>query len=241
MNTEFAKKTVVITGGARGIGHAVRERFAASGAHVVVADNLPDTAAADLPSSVSYYRCDVSNRGEVETFARDVLSRFGRVDVLINNAATGFEFVDLVDMDFDDWDAVQETNLKGPAMLANLFLKTMTDRRSGVIVNIASAAAFQAEAGHTAYAASKAGLVALTRCLAREVGRYGVRVVCVVHGWIATESNRPSREEQSWLAQNVSLGRAGTPGEVAEVVWFLASDAASYITGQCVFVDGGGT
>jgi 3-oxoacyl-[acyl-carrier protein] reductase len=117
----------------------------------------------------------------------------------------------------------------------------MRELKGGVIINIASCSAFTPEGGHTAYAASKAGLMAFTKCLAREVGRYGIRAVSVVPGWIATESNPPREEDRGWLAENVSLGRVGKPAEVAEVVWFLAGEAASYVTGQAVIVDGGMT
>jgi 3-oxoacyl-[acyl-carrier protein] reductase len=177
----------------------------------------------------------------IEQFAEEVTGRLRRVDVLINNPATGFEFTDLIDMTQAHWDHVQETNLRGAALLAQSFLRGMIARREGVIINIASCAAFQPEGGHTAYASSKAGLVALTKCLAREVGRYGIRVVCVIPGWIGTENNAPSEQDKEWLANNVSLGRVGMPEEVAEVVWFAASQAASYLTGQSIVVDGGMT
>jgi 3-oxoacyl-[acyl-carrier protein] reductase len=177
----------------------------------------------------------------VEQLVVQVRSDFERVDVLVNNAATGFQFIDLVHMAQEHWDCVQATNLRAAALLCRSFLPGMIARGQGVIVNIASCAAFEPEGGHTAYAASKAGLVALTRCLAREVGRHGIRVVCVTPGWIGTETNLPGEQDKQWLVDNVSLGRAGRLEEVAEVVWFLASEAASYITGQSIVVDGGMT
>jgi NAD(P)-dependent dehydrogenase (short-subunit alcohol dehydrogenase family) len=217
------------------------QRFVAGGDHVVVADILPEPA--DLPQEkpVTYYGVDLSAPAEVERFAAELASGFGCVDVLVNNAATGFQFMDLVDTPQEYWGRVQGTNLRGAALLSKALLKGMIARREGVIINIASCAAFQPEGGHTAYASSKAGLVAFTKCSAREVGRYGVRVVCVIPGWIGTESNCPSEGDEEWLANNVSLGRAGPPEEVAEVVWFLASGAASYITGQSIIIDGGMT
>jgi NAD(P)-dependent dehydrogenase (short-subunit alcohol dehydrogenase family) len=190
---------------------------------------------------VTYYNVDLSAPAEVERFARELVSGFERLDVLVNNAATGFQFTDLVDTSQEYWDRVQGTNLRAAALLSKALLKGMISRGEGVIINIASCAAFQPEGGHTAYASSKAGLVAFTKCLAREVGRHGVRVVCVIPGWIATESNYPNEADEKWLASNVSLGRAGTPEEVAEVIWVLAGEAASYITGQSIIVDGGMT
>jgi NAD(P)-dependent dehydrogenase (short-subunit alcohol dehydrogenase family) len=241
MSQSQSRRTIVVTGAARGIGRAILERFVAGSDHVIAADILP--APTDLleKNLVTYYSVDLSAPAEVERFAGELASGFECVDVLVNNAATGFQFIDLVDTSQEYWDRIQGTNLRAAALVSKAFLKGMIARGEGVIINIASCAAFQPESGHTAYASSKAGLVALTKCLAREIGRYGVRVVCVIPGWIGTESNYPNEGDEKWLANNVSLGRAGRPEEVAEVIWFLASEAASYITGQSIIVDGGMT
>src|SRR5690554_7040183 len=117
----------------------------------------------------------------------------------------------------------------------------MINKQSGVIVNISSCSSFLPEPGHTAYASSKAGMTALTKCLAREVGVHGIRIITVVPGWIKTETNTLSSEEEKMFSRQISLGRAGEPKEIAEVVKFLVSDSASYITGQSIIVDGGET
>jgi NAD(P)-dependent dehydrogenase (short-subunit alcohol dehydrogenase family) len=236
-----SQRAVIVTGAARGIGRAILERFVAGGDHVIGADILPQPTDLLEENLVTYCTVDLSVPAEVERFAEQVAGGFEHVDVLVNNAATGFQFIDLADMSQEYWDRVQATNLRAAALLSKAFLKGMIARGEGVIINIASCAAFQPEGGHTAYASSKAGLVALTKCLAREVGRRGVRVVCVIPGWIGTETNTPSARDAEWLANNVSLGRAGRAEEVAEVVCFLASEAASYITGQSIIVDGGMT
>jgi len=229
-------RTVVVTGGARGIGRAIARRFLLGGNQVFTVDILPDP---DGSEGFCHYVCDLSLPENIGPLVEQVTSRAGRVDVLINNAASGFETVDLVDMTIEHWEETLSINLTAPALLSRAFAVKMTAEGSGTIVNVASCSAFQPEAGHTVYSASKAGLLALTRGLARELGRSGVRVVAVVPGWIATETNTPDRNGLDWLRENVSLGRAGLPDEVAEVVYFLAGTAASYITGQAIIVDGG--
>ena len=235
------RRVVVVTGGARGIGRAIVDRFLKGGDRVVIADTLPPPNDLLGNENAACYAVDVSKPAQTTTFVDQVLDRYGHIDVLINNAATGFQPISLVDMPPEQWDTVQETNLRGAVLLARSCLSSMLAAGKGVIVNISSCSAFTPESGHTAYAASKAGLIAFTKCLAREVGPHGIRVVCVVPGWIGTESNRPDEAGQRWLAENVSLGRAGQPDEVAEAVWFLAGEAASYISGQAVIVDGGMT
>lgn len=233
------KKVAVVTGGARGIGRAIAKTFLKDDIHVIIADILPMPEVFKEETNVSYYSCDISDLDDLNSFVEGIHEEFDRIDILVNNAATGFQSVDLVDMSLDHWDEVHDTNLRSAAFLSKKLLEGMIEKRSGVIINISSSSSYIPEAGHTAYASSKAGLEAFTRCLAREVGIYGIRVIAVVPGCIETETNTLSPEEKKTVSHSISLGRIGKAEEIAKVVKFLISDSASYITGQSIIVDGG--
>ncbi len=235
----MSQRAIVITGGCRGIGRAIVDRFLQGGERVLVADILPPPHDLKATDGVTFLRCDLGKAEEIRSFVNELRRSHRQVEILINNAACGFEPVDLAEMSLHHWEEVLNTNLRGTVWLTRLLLPSMLEKRKGVIINISSSSAYVPEAGRTAYASSKAGLIAFTRSLAREIGPYGLRCLCLVPGWIATENNLPDEESKVWLKENVSLGRAGEPAEIAEVIWFLTTPAASYINGQAILVDGG--
>lgn len=241
---DFTGKVVVITGAARGIGQACAARFAEDGATVILLGrNLETTenAAAELRArdcSAFAVQCDTTDRASVESAAEQIFRDHGKVDILVNNAGITKDAM-FHKMEYAAWDAVIETNLTGVFNVCHCFVPKMRAAGSGAIVNLSSTSAY-GNIGQANYAASKAGVLGLTRTLAKELGPYGIRVNAILPGSTKTDMFKTVPEELvKKIESGVPLRRLGAPEEQANVVAFLCSDAASYITGQGLAVDGG--
>lgn len=241
----FQGKTAIVTGGARGIGLGIARRLAEGGATVVLVDvleqALQEAAAefADAPGGVHTFVVNVTQEDAVEKFFEDVLAKTGRVDILVNNAGITRDGL-LVAMSQEDWDAVLSVNLKGTFLMSKHACRIMMRQRSGRIVNIASVSGLMGNPGQANYSASKAGVVGLTKTVAREMAGRNICCNAVAPGFIDTEMTRvlPDRAKERALSV-IPLGRMGSIEDVAAAVCYLASEEASYITGQVLAVDGG--
>jgi NAD(P)-dependent dehydrogenase (short-subunit alcohol dehydrogenase family) len=233
----FSGKSIIVTGGARGIGLAIVELFAREGGTVSVLDIEPSTPSTDA-SGIHTYTGNVTNAADVTRFVESVVARTGRVDVLVNNAGIIRDNI-IWRMSEDDFDAVLNVNLKGPWLLCKQVAPVMKQQQSGRIVNIVSRA-WLGNPGQSNYSSSKGGLVSLTRVLALELARYRVTVNAVAPGLIDTEMTRnlPADTLEKLVAAQPGK-RIGTPEDVANAVAFLASDMAGFITGHVLYVDGG--
>jgi len=238
-------KVVLITGAARGIGRETALRFAAEGAKLALGDR--DLAAletlvreiAETGGEALAHELDVTRRASADAMVRQVLERFGRIDVLINNAGITMDAT-LAKMSEEQFDAVLDVNLKGVFNVTQAVLPAMLAQEQGVILNASSVAGLYGNIGQTNYAATKAGVIGMTKTWAKELGRKGLRVNAVAPGFIATAMTAAMPEKVTALvAEKTPLGRLGTPGDVANAYLFLASDDASFITGQVLGVDGG--
>jgi 3-oxoacyl-[acyl-carrier protein] reductase len=242
-----AGRVVVITGGSRGIGRAAALRFAREGARIVIAHYDPDESAAQetlhrlaelgVPSEA--HKVNVASHGEVDAFFKDVLSRLGRVDVLVNNAGIVKDTL-LMRMSEQDWDLVLGVNLKGVFNCTQAVIRAMVKQRGGRIVSISSVTGQMGNAGQANYAASKAGIMGFTKTVAREVAGRGITANVVAPGFIDTEmtASLPEKVREGFLLQ-IPMARMGKPEDVAEAVFWLCSEGASYITGQVIHVNGG--
>lgn len=242
----FKDTVVAVTGGTRGIGRAISLMFAAAGARVYAAYLENEAAAtalqqeaADLQGRILTIKADVSSSAGAATLIDAASAASGHLDVLVNNAGIirdGY----LAMMSEDDWDTVIRTNLYPLFHCCKWGVRKMLSRRSGAIVNISSISGVAGASGQTNYAASKGAAISFTKSLARELGPMGIRVNAVAAGLIATDMTVNLKQDHlDRIIASAALGRIGQPEEIAAAVAFLASPQASYITGQCLVVDGG--
>ena len=246
MNT-FSSRVIVVTGGSKGIGRAVAFRFADEEARIVLVHYDPDEIESDITLKVlsergveaESHRVDVSSFEAVDSLCADILSRLGKIDVLVNNAGITKDTL-LMRMSEEDWDTVIRVNLRSVFNCTKAVVMPMIKQRSGSIVNISSVVGQIGNAGQANYSASKAGIMGFTKTIAREVATRGITVNAVAPGFIDTGMSAAISEKakENFLSQ-IPLGRIGRPEEVAEAVYWLCSSAASYITGQVIHVNGG--
>ena len=250
MNTEqpvisFGLKGLVciVTGGSQGIGEACVRRFAREGGHVVIAD-VADAPGQALASELGglYMHCDVGDKAQVDALVAQTMAAHGHIDILVNNAGI-FKAADFLEVTEADFDAVLRVNLKGSFLVGQAVAREMAKRGKGSIVNMSSVNAVLAIAGIASYNVSKGGINQLTRAMALALVEKGIRVNAVAPGTIATElavkAVLTSEEAKAKIMSRTPMKRLGEPSEIADVVAYLASDAASYITGEIVVVDGG--
>lgn len=239
-------KTALITGASKGIGKSIAEQFAAHGANVaftylssVEKGEALEKELAAKGVKAKGFRSDASDFDEAQTLITDVVEAFGSLDVLINNAGITKDNL-LMRMSADDWDAIQNINLKSCFNTVKAACRTMMKQRSGSIINMSSVVGIKGNAGQANYAASKAGIIGFTKSVALELGSRGIRANAIAPGFIETEMTDALDEKtvQSWR-DAIPLKRGGLPEDVANACIFLASDMSTYITGQTIQVDGG--
>ena len=236
----FTTKTAIVTGGSRGIGKEISEILAANNFNVIAVatseqslDSIRDT------KNIHPFCCDISDQKSIEKLYNFVSVTFGYADVLINNAGIHMDNI-LLRMKNEEWSKVMDVNLNGPFHLTKSVLKDMVKNKCGRIINISSISGTDGNKGQGNYAASKGGLLALTKSLAKEVGRRNITVNCIAPGLIETDmTSHLSDTVKKGYLDRIPLKRLGKPKDIGQMILFLCSDEASYITGQTFYIDGG--
>ncbi len=242
MQIDLTGKVALVTGSTRGIGRAIADTLAGAGARVaIVGRDLPraEAAAAEIGRGAKGFACDVSDTAQVSTLVADVEQAFGTLDILVNNAGLTKDNL-IMRLKDEDWDTVIDANLRGAFASIRAASRGMMKRRSGRIINISSVVGVIGNRGQANYAASKAGLIGLTKSVAKELASRNILCNAVAPGFIATDMTAALGDDQrKALEGQIPLERLGSPADIASAVAFLASDHASYITGQVLVVDGG--
>ena len=242
MKIDLSGKNALVTGSTRGIGRAIAESFAESGARVAIVGRDQDRAseaATAIGKGAVGFAADVSDTAAVTKLVEDVEKAFGSIDILVNNAGITRDNI-VMRLKDEDWDAVLNANLRGAFASIRAVSRGMMKRRAGRIINVASIVGLIGNKGQANYAASKAGLIALTKSVAKELGSRNILINAVAPGFIETEMTaKMTPEAREALGKQIALERLGTVQDVAAMVTFLASDLASYVTGQVFVVDGG--
>jgi len=242
MKIDLTGKNALVTGSTRGIGRAIADALSKSGARIAVVGRdlgRAEEAASAIGNNAKGFAADVGDTAAVTKLVADVEQAFGSIDILVNNAGITRDNL-VMRLKDDDWDAVQNANLRGAFAAIRAASRGMMKKRAGRIINIASIVGLIGNKGQANYAASKAGLIALTKSVAKELGSRNILVNAVAPGFIETEMTAAmTPEARAALGQQIALERLGSVEDVAAMVAFLASDLASYITGQVFVVDGG--
>lgn len=238
-------KKALITGASRGIGRAIAIEFAKQGADVAIVYAGNEAAADETKAEcLKYdvkavtYRCDVADFEDVKATVTEIKKEFGTVDILVNNAGVTRDGL-VAMMKEADFDTVVDTNLKGAFNMIRHCTPLFIRNKGGKIINISSVSGIMGNAGQVNYSASKAGIIGLTKAVARELAARGVNCNAIAPGFIATDMTKELALDNNALMGNIPLGRVGTPQDIADMAAFLASDKASYITGEVIRVDGG--
>ena len=242
---KLENKVSIVTGASKGIGKAIAKIFAQAGTHVVCVSRTKD----DLNilkkeilndgGSVSIYSCDVSNFDEVEGLIRNTVEEFSKIDIIVNNAGITRDGL-IMRMSDEDWNTVIDINLKGTFNAIKAVSRQMMKQRSGRIINISSVVGLKGNAGQANYAASKAGIIGLTKSSSKELASRGITVNCIAPGYIATDmTDQLTDKVKEEIINRIPLGYIGNSNNIATTALFLASNEAEYITGQTISVDGG--